>query len=123
MVDALRQTYTLTDLLTEVGLTRSSYFYHRARLEVADKHAEVRRTMTDIFERNHRCYGYRRMQASLSRQRVSISENVVQRLMKQACLVVATPKRRRYGSYLGEIIPAPVNLLNRDFSATAPNEK
>ena len=43
--------------------------------------------------------------------------------MKQECLVAAQPERRRYGSYLGEISPAPVNLLNRDFSATAPNEK
>jgi putative transposase len=123
LVDALRQTYTLTELLDEVGLARSSYFYHRARLEIADKHVEVRRIMTDIFERNHRCYGYRRMQASLSKQSMYISEKVVQRLMKQECLVAVTPKRRRYGSYLGEISPAPVNLLNRDFSATAPNEK
>jgi putative transposase len=52
-----------------------------------------------------------------------LSERVVQRLMKQECLVVAKPKRRRYGSYLGEISPAQENLLNRDFTALAPNEK
>ncbi len=104
-------------------LPRSSYFYHRARLAVADKYAEVRQSMTDIFERNYRCYGYRRIQASLSDQSVNISEKVVRRLMKQECLVAATSKRRRYGSYMGEISPAPENLLNRDFSAGAPNEK
>lgn len=43
--------------------------------------------------------------------------------MKQECLVATKSKRRRYGSYLGEISPAPDNLLNRDFSAGAPNEK
>jgi putative transposase len=63
------------------------------------------------------------MRASLSRQRVRLSEKVVLRLMKQECLVVAKPKRRRYGSYLGEISPAPENLVNRDFTAVAPNEK
>lgn len=42
---------------------------------------------------------------------------------EQECLVAATRKRRRYGSYMGEISPAPDNLLNRDFSASAPNEK
>ena len=31
----------------------------------------------------YRCYGYRRMQASLTKQCVNISEKVVQRLMKQ----------------------------------------
>jgi putative transposase len=123
LVDALRTTYTLTELLHEVGLPRSSYFYHRARLQVADKYLEVRRAMAEIFECNCRCYGYRRMQASLSRQCVNISEKVVQRLTKQECLVAVTRKRRRYGSYMGEISPAPDNLLNRDFSASAPNEK
>ena len=43
--------------------------------------------------------------------------------MKQENLIVATPKRRRYRSYLGEISPAPENLINRDFQASAPNEK
>ncbi|WP_269758757.1 IS3 family transposase [Variovorax sp. E3] len=76
--------------------------------------------MADIFERNHRCYGYRRMRASLSSQCVHICEKVVLRLMKHERLVAATPKRRRYGSYLGEISPAPENLFNRDFTAGAP---
>jgi len=79
--------------------------------------------MIDIFERNHRCYGYRRMHASLAKQSVNISEKVVRRLMKQQSLVPIARRRRRYGSYMGEISPAPDNLLNRDFSASAPNEK
>ncbi len=37
------------------------------------------------------------------------------------CPVVARPKRRRYGSYLGEITPAPENLVKRDFTAAAPD--
>jgi len=123
LVDALRSTYSLTELLCELDLPRSSYFYHRARLQVADKYAEVRQAMTDIFESTYRCYGYRRIHASLAHQSVIISEKVVRRLMKEECLVAATSKRRRYGSYMGEISPAPENLLNRDFSADAPNEK
>lgn len=47
----------------------------------------------------------------------------MQRLMKQESLIVPRPKRRRFGSYLGEISPAPENLINRDFQAAAPNEK
>jgi putative transposase len=123
LVDALRPTYTLTELLRAAHLPRSSYFYHRARLDVADKYVKARLVMTEIFERNYRCYGYRRMQASLTRQSVNISEKVVRRLMKQECLIAVMRKRRRYGSYMGEISPAPENLLNRDFSASAPNEK
>jgi putative transposase len=104
-------------------LARSSYFYHRARLNGTDKYLEVRRAISDIFEGNHHCYGYRRIQASLSRQQVMISEKVVQRLMRQERLVASVPKRRRYGSNMGEISPAPANIVNRDFRAAAPNEK
>ncbi len=123
LVDGLKQTHAVSDLLVSLSLARSSYFYHRARLHVADKYADVRRTIADIFERNHRCYGYRRIHASLGRQDVSISEKVVQRLMKQERLVVAAKRRRRYASYMGEIGPAPENLIDRDFHATGPNEK
>lgn len=40
LVDTLRPTYVLPELLREVDLPRSSYFYHRSRLEVADKYVE-----------------------------------------------------------------------------------
>lgn len=113
----------MSELLAEPNLARSSYFYHRAQLRIADKYADARRAMAEVFEINHRCYGYRRMRAALSRRHMHISEKVVQRLMKQECLFVATNKKRRYGSYLGEITPAPENLINRDFWAGTPNEK
>ena len=63
------------------------------------------------------------MHAALGRRQLSLSEKVVQRLMKQECLIVSANKKRRYGSYLGEISPAPENLINRDFHADTPNEK
>lgn len=43
--------------------------------------------------------------------------------MKQEALIIPKARRRRYNSYLGEISPAPENLINRDFHAAAPNEK
>jgi hypothetical protein len=46
--------------------------------------------MTNIFERNYRCYGYRRMQASLTSHSVNVPEKVVQRPMKLECLIAVT---------------------------------
>jgi len=123
LVDALRSTYTLNELLAAVSLPRSSFFYHLARLDTSDKYGEIRGALVDIFDRNYRCYGYRRLHASLSDRSLRISEKVVRRLMKQEALVAVGRRRRRYGSYMGEISPAPDNLLNRDFSAESPNEK
>lgn len=123
LINALKHTYTLAELLAELDIARSSYFYHCARLRMPDKYADVRQVLSEVFHGNHRCYGYRRMHAALGRRQLSLSEKVVQRLMKQECLIVTANKKRRYGSYLGEISPAPDNLINRDFRADTPNEK
>jgi len=57
LVDALREEYALRELLDRLDLPRSSYFYHRSRLRVAEKYAEVRPAITEIFEDAHRSYG------------------------------------------------------------------
>lgn len=123
LVNALNHIYSLSELLTELDLARSSYFYHCCRLRAPDKYADVRTVLKEQFESNHRCYGYRRLQAAMDRCQIHISEKVIQRLMKQEGLIVAANKKRRYGSYLGEISPAPENIVNRDFKAASPNEK
>ena len=79
--------------------------------------------LTNLFELNHRCYGYRRMRAALARQQVFISEKTVRRLMKEERLALPNARRRRYGSYLAEIGSAPDNLINRDFQAAAPERE
>jgi hypothetical protein len=58
LVDALKQTYGLPELLANLDLARSSYFYHCARLRMPDKYAEVRQVLAEVFHGNHRCYGY-----------------------------------------------------------------
>lgn len=123
LVDALRQIHALPELLARLGLARSSYFYHRAQLQLGDKYARLRQAIADVFEANRHCYGYRRIHAALVRQHVCISEKVVRRLMKQEQLVVACARRHRYSSYQGELGVAPENLVNRDFQAAAPNRK
>ena len=65
--------------------------------------------MADIFERNYRCYGYRRMHASLTSQSVNISEKVVRRLMKQECLVAAT-RGLEYQLAMWDAIAACISL-------------
>nr|WP_252964849.1 IS3 family transposase [Shigella sonnei] len=123
IADALRQTYPLTELLHVLSLARSSYFYHRAALKAGDKYATIRTMLTDIFNSNYQCYGYRRLHAMLRHEGIRLSEKVVRRLMVEEQLVVSRNRRRRYSSYCGEIGPAPDNLIARDFKAEQPNQK
>lgn len=123
LVDALRNTYALPDLLTRLEFARSSYFYHRSLLSLEDRYTNLRQTIVILFENKCNCYGYRRIHAALARGGEQVSEKVVRRLMREEQLVVATAKRRRYTSYQDELDPPPENLVNRDFHAAKPNEK
>jgi len=123
LVDALRNDHPLKDLLCCVKMSRSSYFYQRARLLAEDKYREVRHRIKDLFNENGGRYGYRRIHALLLREGRRISEKIVRRIMAECALVVFGRKKRKYSSYQGENAPAAENLLERDFRAEAPNTK
>lgn len=123
LVDALKESYPVAELLSALQLARSCYFYNKASLRLHDKYAEIRITIAKIFEGNYRCYGYRRLHAMLRQNNTHISEQVVRRLMAEEQLIVKRAGRRRYSAYCGEIGQAPENLLARNFRSCRPNEK
>ena len=123
VIDALRDTFPLSDLLHSLKLARSTYFYHRLQQTLPDKYARVRVAIRNLFDENYRCYGYRRIDGALRREGVRLSEKVVRRLMTEERLIVKTPRRRRFSTYAGDPTPAVPNLLNRDFHASVPNTK
>ncbi len=53
---------------------------------------------------------------------MGVSEKVVARLMRELDLVAKRGKKRRHGSYKGEISDVPENLVKRNFHADAPNK-
>ena len=124
LIDALLPRYRLNLLLDQVGIPRSSYFYHRARLNVPDKYCTTREILRNIFINNRQCYGYRRIRASLIKSGVFIAEKVIRRLMKEESLVAfSSRKKRNYSSYCGELSTAADNIIQRNFNANKPNEK
>ena len=122
LIDALRTTYSLSELMRPLMMPRSSYFYHAARLRQPEKYQERRRTICEVFEANKRRYGYRRIGVVLTRTGEGVCEKVIRRIMTEDSLTVCTRRRRRYASYMGEISPAVDNIVNRNFHADAPNQ-
>ena len=124
LIDALQDTYRLTELFDAVGIPKSSYFYHKARLRLPDKYAESRERIREIFDSNWQCYGYRRIHVELNKTGHRLAEKVIRRLMKEESLVPhSSRKRRRFNSYYGEISPPAENVIARDFNANIPNHK
>ncbi len=123
LTDALRVKYPLKTLLISLELKRSTYYYQMTLKDVGCKYDELKEKITEGFDANYKCYGYRRIHALLNAEGIRVSEKVVRRLMKEANLVAISKKKRKYTSYKGEISVAPKNTIQRDFSANKPNSK
>lgn len=119
LIDRLRPAYSLNSMICLLGIAPSSYHYRHTRPGV-DKYSGFRTEVAEVFAASKGGYGYRRIKAML---RTGVSEKVIRRIMAEDGLVAHVPKRRRHSSYEGETTPAPGNLVKRDFTAEAPNEK
>lgn len=83
IVDALNDKYELKELLTFVGLARSSYYYRRQVCVGKKNYAEHSEKIEKIFKDNYCCYGYRRIYQELRHQGITLSEKVIRRIMEQ----------------------------------------
>ena len=123
IIDVLKNKYSLPALLDKLQLSKSSYYYQVHAINKEDKYAEVRYRTIELFIENKERYGYRRIHALLKREDIIISEKIVRRIMREELLFVKTKKTRKYNSYQGEISSAVENIIDRNFSASKPNEK
>ncbi len=104
-------------------IAKSSYYYQRKTFALPDKYQALKETITVLFNENRKCYGYRRIWASLKQIGTTVSEKVIRRLMAQLSLFVKIRRKSKYRSYKGEDYPSVPNIINRDFHADAPNKK
>ena len=122
LIGALKNDYTLPELLEKLEIAKSSYFYQVNARKKPDKYSELRAQIRDLFEKNKRRYGYRRIHSALRKAGTIISEKVVRRIMREEGLRVKIKKRRKYNSYRGEITPAVPNLVKRNFHSDKPEK-
>ncbi|WRS29586.1 IS3 family transposase [Actinomycetaceae bacterium MB13-C1-2] len=110
-------------LLDVAGLARSTFYYHLARLDGADPHAELKAAVEEIFEHNKSRYGHRRIHIELRKQGWQVAKKTVLKTMQVLGLKPKTRSRKRFSSYKGNVGKIAPNLLNRQFFADRPNEK
>lgn len=103
-------------------MPRSTYYYYLRKSKEGDKYASIKDEINSIYHENQGRYGYRRITMELRNRGYRINHKTVQRLMtvlKLKCMV----RIKKYRSYRGEIGKVAPNLIQRDFTATAPNQK
>lgn len=103
-------------------MPRSSFYYYLKKSKQLDKYVSIKAEIQAIYHENQGRYGYHRITLELKNRGYSINHKTVQRLMKLLgvkCMV----RIKKYRSYKGEIGKIAPNIIQRDFSTNAPNQK
>lgn len=104
-------------------MAKSTYYFEISKKDVvAERNQEILEEIQSIFESNKRRYGVRRVHHELINRGYQINHKRVQRLMHEAGLAGKRPKEK-YHSYKGEFGKVADNVIDRDFSTTAPLQK
>ena len=114
--------HPLQFMLHRMKMARSVFYYHMSHMDDRDGYDGIRERIKQIYDRNHGCYGYRRICMELRNEDIVINHKTVRKLMNQMGLKAKT-RKRRYRSYKGEVGRIAPNVLERDFSADRPNQK
>ena len=101
---------------------KRSTFYENIKPK-QDKYAELKQKIIEIYNKSNRRKGYRWITSDLKKDGYSINHKTVLRLMQQLG-IRSIVRAKKYNSYTGAVSGTAVeNILHRDFSTTAINQK
>lgn len=125
-VDAHREDFGVELICRTIGTSASAY-YQRAKGEPSARTVEDRRLLgviRRVHAENYEAYGSRRMWKQLWREREDVGRGRVERLMSRNGIVGAKRRGKPWRTTIAgsEPVSAP-DLLDRNFTATGPNEK
>ncbi|PGH26198.1 IS3 family transposase [Fusobacterium animalis] len=123
VIAELRAKYPFKMLLKIAGIARSVYYYYINKKDIDEKNTNIIEKIKEIYYANKGRYGYRRVTLELKNQDININHKKVQRLMKKLNLQSIIRKKRKYSSYKGQVGKIADDHINRDFEATALNQK
>ena len=124
-IEAQRDEFPVLRLCQVLGVSRSGYYAWRNRPPSAREMAnqELYQQIQGVYQGSHQTYGSPRIYQALKQEQVACSENRVARLMRRHGLQALQARRYRTTTKRTPGVRAAPNLLQRDFSATRPNEK
>ena len=123
-IEDRRADYPVSILCDVLGVSPAGYYAWRSRPE--SRRSAANRDLVDDIKRVHRDtsgrYGSPRIHAELRAQGRGVSRGRIERLMRRHGIraIMARPRRVRTTDSRHDLPIAP-NLLNRNFSADAPN--
>jgi transposase InsO family protein len=106
------------------GISRAAYYAWRKRMDEPDRDAERKKLIEEAYAASKKRYGYRRIGLWLRQKRaVTINHKAILRLMNRLGIRSVARQRKTFTKTSLETYHTYENVLNRDFSATGPNQK
>jgi putative transposase len=118
--------YSIKQMCRWLQISTSGYFewLSRPASATARRRERLKPLIVKAFTDSDGRYGYRRVHEQLSRWGQHCHHEVVRDLMRELDLVPCQPRRSRKGTTRQAAKWAPIpDLINRDFTATAPGQK
>ena len=109
-------------MLELTGIPKSVYYYQVNSNNQPDKYKDARAEIECIYHENQGRYGYRRIKLELRNRGIHLNHKTVQKLMGELGLK-SKIRIKKYRSYRGEVGKKATNLIERDFTASEPNQK
>ncbi len=117
--------FPVSKLCDVLGVSRSGFYASRTRppSERCVQDAKLTVLLREAYERNRSVYGSPKLHVALQKQQVFVGRNRIIRLMQQAGLVGRVRRRYRSTTMSDHQQPIAANLLDRQFEASAPNQR
>jgi len=129
-IDAHRSEYGVEPICEVLPIAPSTYHQHRGRSQDPSRRPERQRRDDElrvevrrVWDENHRVYGADKVWRQLRRENVPVARCTIERLMRGLGLRGVTRGRAfAITTVADEATPRPSDLVERDFSASRPNE-
>jgi transposase InsO family protein len=129
-IDDYRDAYGVEPICAVLPIAPSTYYEHRARAEDPERRParlkrdeRLRPQIQRVWNDNYAVYGAAKVWHQLGRENVDVARCTVERLMRDLGLRGATRDRAfKVTTVADENAMRPPDLVNREFTATRPNQ-
>ena len=128
-IETNRGRYGVESICSVLPIAPSTFYEHQAREKNPDRlparakrDAKLRVEIDRVWRENRQVYGVRKVWKQLNRENTDVARCTVERLMREMGLEGVVRGRKIKTTIQNEVALRPADLVDRDFSATRPNE-
>jgi putative transposase len=121
-IDAYRDQFGVEPICRQLPIAPSTYYAVRPPSARALRDAQLKPQIQRVFDDNFGVYGARKVWLQLRREGVVVARCTVERLMRELGLAGAVRGKPKRTTTPADAAAAPADLVDRDFTATRPNQ-